>query len=173
MKALRISTAIFIVAAGLFIVQKNKAEAAAPLELTISFDQQEYKTNDQIQINFTLKNKSAKPVYVNKRFHVNAAAAKPGEGEIFLRVTGPDGKDFPERSIYDTGFPKTDYFVLLEPKQEIATERNRNLKSFFEIRAPGEYTIQAVYHNIYGAEIGLDAYTGKVRSRPVKINIIQ
>ena len=112
-------------------------------------------------------------MYVNRRFYINSENSPPEEREIFLRVTGPDGKQLPFRTEYDTGLPKSDSFVLLEAQAEVTAERKKNLKAYFNLKTPGEYTVVAIYQNVYGAEIGVDAFRGKLISKPVKIKIAE
>ena len=75
----------------------------------------------------------------------------------------------------DTGFPKTDYFALLEPKKEVSSDpkRKRNLTYFYDFKEPGEYKVVAIYKNAYGEEIGLDTFRGEIESKPVKIRIAE
>lgn len=148
------------------------AKPGLALQLYLSFDKNEYKTNEPIYMNFKLKNKGNKPVYVNKRFYVNSKDSKPGDREVYLRITGPSGEKLPCKASYDTGFPKMDYFVLLKPKEEITSERKKNLKAYFDLKTPGEYKVIAIYQNIYGPEIGVDAFKSKITSEPVTIKIV-
>ena len=143
------------------------------LELSVFFDKNEYKPGEAIYINFKLKNTSNKPIYVNKRFFVNSESSEPEDKEVFLQITGPSGEKLPCKASYDTGFPKTDYFVLLEPKEEVTSERKKNLKAYFDLKAPGEYSVIAIYQNIYGEEIGVDVFKDKITSKPATIKIIE
>ena len=154
-------------------LQQLEAKAASALRFSIFFDKNEYKTDEPIYINFKLKNTGKKPVYVNKRYYVNSEDSKPEDREVYLRVTGPSGNEVPCKASYDTGFPKTDYFVLLKPKEEAASERKKNLKAYFDLETPGKYNIIAVYQNIYGAEIGIEAFRDKIKSKPVTIKVVE
>lgn len=149
------------------------AKPGLALQFYLSFDKNEYKTNEPIYINFKLRNKGNKPVYVNKRFYVNSKDSKPEDREVYLRITSPSGEKLLCKASYDTGFPKTDYFVLLKPKEEITSERKKNLKAYFDLNVPGEYKVIAIYQNIYGPEIGVDAFKDKITSEPVTIKIVE
>ena len=149
------------------------AKPGLALQFYLSFDKNEYKTNEPIYINFKLRNKGNKPVYVNKRFYVNSKDSKPEDREVYLRITSPSGEKLLCKASYDTGFPKTDYFVLLKPKEEITSERKKNLKAYFDLKTPGEYKVIAIYQNIYGPEIGVDAFKDKITSEPVAIKIVE
>ena len=149
------------------------AKPKPDLQFYLVFDKDEYKVGDSISIDFKLKNTGDKPIYVNKRFFVNSEDAEPGEREVTLSLIGPQGEELPFRRILDTGFPKTDYFVLLEPGAEATPKRKKNLKAYFDLKDPGEYKIIAVYQNTYGAEIGLDAFKDKITSEPMTIKIVE
>ena len=153
--------------------QHLDAKQIPGLELSIFFDKNEYKPGEAIYINFKLKNSGNEPIYVNKRFYLNSESSKPEDREVFLQITGPSGEKLPYKASYDTGFPKTDYFVLLEPKEEVTSERKKNLKAYFDLKAPGEYSIIAIYQNIYGEEIGADAFKDKIISKPATIKIVE
>ena len=156
----------------LFPPQLN-AKSALALELIVFFDKDEYKTNEPIYINFKLKNTGDKAVYVNKRFYINSESSEPQDREVFLRIIGASGEKLPPKTGYDTGFPKTDYFVLLKPKEEVISERKKNLKAYFDLKTPGEYKVTAIYQNIYGQEIGLETFKEKITSKPVAIRILE
>ena len=156
----------------LFLPHLN-AKSASALQLSVFFDKDEYKTNEPIYINFKLKNTGNKPIYVNKRLYVNSESSKPQYREVYLRITGPTGEKLPCKASHETGFPKTDYFVLLEPKEELTPERKKNLKAYFDLNTPGKYKVIAIYQNVYGPEIGIDAFQGKITSKPVTIKIVE
>ncbi len=172
MKAYKI---IFIFA--LFAVclsnQQIEAESEPRVGFFLHFDKKEYKVDEPIKVSFRLKNKGSDAVYVNKRFYVNSKDSGAAEKEVFFQVQGPSGKSLTEPRKYDTGLPKTDDFVLLGPGEEVSSERARNLKAYFQMKTPGVYTIEAVYHNACGQEIGLDTFKEKVVSEPHKIKLIE
>ena len=151
------------------------AESKA-LELSLSFDKAEYKKTDAISVTFKLENKGKKPVYVNERFYVNSKYSSKEHREIYLSVTSPSGEELAfneSRATDDVGLPKTDYFVLLEPGEEVILERPRNIKYYFDFDEPGTYKIVGVYQNSYGDEIGLDVFKKKVQSEPLEIKIVE
>ena len=153
--------------------KKTRKKTRGGLEFSISLDKAEYKKSEQIYVNFTLENKGRKPVYVNKRFHVNSEDSPKKKKEVYFIVTGPSGEKLPYRRTYDTGFPKTDYFVLLKRGEKAASERKKSLKTYFDIKKPGTYTVTAVYKNVYGEEIGVDAFKGELKSAVVTIKITE
>ncbi len=174
MKFFRFSIILIFSCFYLLFNQPIEAKPASALQFSISFDKDEYKTKDPIYINFELNNKGPKPVYVNKRFYVGSEDSDPRDREVFFQIRGPSGEKLPYKaSSYDIGFPKTDYFVLLGPKEGIASERKKNLKAYFDLGAPGKYKITAVYQNMYGAEIGIKAFRDKIKSKPVTIKVVE
>jgi hypothetical protein len=154
-------------------IQELDARAKGVLQLSMLLDKKEYKLGEPIYINFRLKNTSTKPVYINKRFYLGSEESKPGDREVFLRITGPTGEKLPCKFSYDTGFPKTDYFVILKPKEEFTTERKKNLNAYFDLKDIGTYKIIAVYQNVYGPEIGIKAFSKRIESKPVYIKIVE
>ena len=141
------------------------------IEKAEEFAKKEYQKNDPININLTLKNEGRGPVYVNKRFHINSPQSPKPEREVYLLVTSPKGENLACKIDHDTGYPKSDYFVLLQPGEKVSIKRQRNIKYYYDFSSPGTYTISAVYQNAYGKEIGLDVFSEKISSKPVKIKI--
>ena len=138
---------LFILIAGCFcllFIHYLQAKSAPAPELSVFFDKNEYQAGEPIYINFKIKNKSDQPIYINKRFYINSANASPEDKEVFLRVTDPSGEQLPCQADYDTGFPKTDYFALLEPEDEITSERKRNLKAYFDLNDPSDQLSDAI-----------------------------
>lgn len=173
---LRFFCSIILILFVLFLYAHNSSAASSKgLELIFSFDKEEYKKSDYIYIEFKLKNKSKEPVYVNKRFHLNSESAAKEDREVYLSVISPSGGElsFNTTSPAETGFPKTDHFVLLAPDEEVGSERKQAIKHRFDFKEPGTYKIIATYQNVYGKEIGLDTFKAKLVSKPVTIKILE
>lgn len=149
------------------------AKPAGKVQLSLSFDKEEYSKSDGINVTFTLRNKGKRPTYVNTRFHVNAKAKPKGQREIYFEITSPEGEKLTFKHDFGTGFPKTDDFVLLAPKEEFSSKRPRNIKGLYDFKEAGTYKIIAVYENIYGREIGLDVFKGPVKSKTKTIKILE
>lgn len=144
------------------------------VRFNITLDKSEYKKTDSIQVTLTLENNDKKPVYVNTRFYINKEDSPKKEREVYFIVTSPSGEKLPHRErSYETGLPKTDYFVLLKPGEEISAQRKCYLKGYFDIKDPGTYKITAVYQNVHGAEIGIGAFEGAVKSETVTMKIVE
>ncbi len=143
------------------------------MKLGLSFDKTEYEPRKPINMTLTLKNKTRKPIYVNKRFHLNSKESPRGEKEVYLIVISPSGKELPCKVSNTDGFPRTDELVLLEPGREVSIDRQKGINGFFDFDEPGTYKITATYENVYGEEIGVDAFKGRIKSKRVKIVILE
>ncbi len=144
-----------------------------PLELKAVFDKSTYELNENIKINFSLKNVSEKPVYVNTRFYLNSGEAVAEYRDIYLLVKSPSGEKLPCKVSFDTGIPRTDQFVLLAPGEEVSCDREKSLNYFFDFTVPGKYEIAAVYKNAYGKELDLDVYGGEIKTKPLYIEVVK
>ena len=149
----------------------SDASALQPLKLTLSFNKAEYKKSEPVMLDVKLENTGDKPIYVNKRLLINSEERPAGSREITLSATSPDGKKLPCKVSYETGLPKSDYFVSLKPQESVKLDNKRDMRNYFDLTKPGEYSIIATYQNIYGDEIGIDAFRDKVVSDPVTIKI--
>jgi hypothetical protein len=150
--------------------------ASEPIGFTLSLDKKEYSREDSIQATFTLKNKSKKPVYVNKRFHLNREDSPKEHRDVYLTVISPSGESLPckiEADSYKTGLPKTDHFALLHRGEEASNKRAIHIKHFFDFSKPGKYKISATYRNIRGKELGLKVYNKELKSKPVTIRMLK
>jgi hypothetical protein len=157
----------------LFTMGSSARQPRQTIEFSITFDKEEYKLREAINITFTLKNKGKEAIYVNKRFFLSAESAKPQAKDVYLEITGPSGERIPCKIDYEIGFPKTDYFKLLEAKAEVSSEGLRNISGYFDFKTAGKYKIIAVYQNVYGPEIGLDTFRGTIKAKPMTIEIIE
>lgn len=144
------------------------------VRFSIAFDKNEYKKTDSMPVTLTLENNGKKPVYINKRFHVGKEDRPKEKREVYFIVISPSGEKLsPRDRSYETGLPKTDYFELLKPGEKIVSERKPSIKGYFDIKDPGTYKITAVYQNVYGREIGIEAFTDAAKSNTVTIKIIE
>jgi hypothetical protein len=155
-----------------FLFARFCLAALVDLEFSMSLDKAEYTASDPINALFKLKNNGKAPVYINKRFYLSSEDSDKKDRDLFLQVTSPSGKKLPCKFSYKTGLPKTDYFELLAVAGEAQSEYKKDLRGYFDFSQPGVYKIVAVYENVYGKEIGLDAFEGKLISSPVSLKII-
>lgn len=146
--------------------------AGSQVKFNLILEKAEYSSSDPINVVLSLKNIGASPVMVNQRFYISSREAAKNQREVYFDVISPSGVKLPCVHFYETGYPKTEYFKLLEPDKEAKSEYPRNLKGFFEITEPGTYTVTAVYQNVFGSEIGLDVFKEQLVSEPVKFTII-
>ena len=155
-----------------FALYPGSSFAAKDLELTISFDKEEYTTKEPIYVTPNIKNNTKEPIWINWRFYMNSDTSPNEHREVYFLVTSPKGDRLKcEIDGYETGLPRTDYFILLEPGKDVSIERKKSIKHFFDFSEPGEYKIEAVYQNVHGKELGLDAFKGELKSKPVTIKI--
>jgi len=157
----------------LFLLIQSSLAASGNLKFSVSLDKNEYKPKDPINVTFKLENEGKEPVYVNKRFYLSSENMPKERRDVFLIVTSPSGAKLPCKFSYETGIPKSDYFELLQPGREVVSEYPRNLRGYFDFNEEGTYKVVAVYENIYGKEIGLDAFKDKITSTPVMIKIVK
>ncbi|MCQ9204774.1 MAG: hypothetical protein NG737_00450 [Omnitrophica bacterium] len=143
------------------------------LVLTLLFDKSQYKKSDQIYVEFKLKNNGEEAVYVNNRFYLNSKVSKKDDREIYLSVISPKGIGLPSKISQETGLPKTDDFILLKSGEETVSQRKRGIKPYFDFLELGVYKITGIYQNVYGREIGLNVYKGRITSEPVTIEIVE
>lgn len=147
--------------------------ASAKLKFSGILDKTEYSDDEPINITLSLKNTGELPVMVNKRFYISSQEADKNQKDVYFILTSPSGEKLPCKYFYETGYPKTEYFKLLTPGEEIKSENPRNLKGFFEIKEPGVYQLSAIYENVFGPEIGLDTFKDKLVSETIKFTIVE
>ncbi len=145
--------------------------AQSGIVFTATLDKTEYAAEEPVNLTFVLKNKGKSPVYVNKRFYFGSEEAPKNQKEVYVTIAAPSGEKLSYKFPYETGYPKTDYFTLLEPSQDVKAEYPRNLRGNFEFKEEGTYTVTAVYQNTFGRELGLDVFQGKLTAEPVKFTI--
>ncbi|MBI5149348.1 MAG: hypothetical protein HZA28_01060 [Candidatus Omnitrophica bacterium] len=173
----RLATLLTWIGIVICVIPSPLAAASNDLVFTASLDKTEYAPEEAVNATFILRNNGKKSVYVNKRFFVNSDTAPKNAREVSLAVTSSPGAGsasggklefkFPG----ETGYPKSDYFELLEPGKEVKSEYPRNLRGNFEMNDPGVYTLTAVYQNVFGRELGLDVFQGKLTAESVKFTI--
>ncbi|MBI3602452.1 MAG: hypothetical protein HY209_06120 [Candidatus Omnitrophica bacterium] len=164
---------IFIIALGAVCLLAGASLAAAGIKFSAAVDKMEYKTDEPINIIFSLKNEGKEAVYVNRRFYVGLESMPKQKRDVYLLVTSPSGKKLTSPNNYEAGLPKSDYFELLEPGKEVKSEYPRNLRGFFEFNEPGTYKAVAVYQNVFGEELGLNVFKDKLVSQPVSFTIVK
>lgn len=155
----------------LCLVPRSGGAASGNLRFSVSFDKSEYAPEEPINVTFVLTNDGKSPVYVNKRFTISSEEAPKNQKEVTFILTSPSGKKMLCKYTYETGYPKTDYFELLEPGKEVKSEYPRNLRGFFDLTEEGTYKAVAVYQNMFGGEVGLDVFKDKLTSSPVSFKI--
>lgn len=164
-------TVVLVVSISAFAMPLRSFAAQSDIVFTAALDKTEYTAEEAINLTFTLKNKGKSPVYVNKRFFFGSEEALQKQKEVYAVITSPSAQKLPFKSPYETGYPKSDYFELLEPGQEVKSENPRNLRGNFEFTEEGVYTVNAVYQNVFGREVGLETFSRRLTAEPVKFTI--
>ena len=163
---------IFVTVFGISSLAYAKARERIEFNMFLVEEKKEYGKNDPILFKLKLKNNGKKPVLVNRRFYINSDRSSKYERDVYLSVKAPDGKEMDYRQEpYDTGLPRTDDFTYLKPAGEVEARHQRNLRAYFDFKEPGTYEVKAVYHNMYGKEIGLDAFRKRLTSNEITIKI--
>lgn len=144
----------------------------AGIQLVFSSDKSQYAANEPVLVDIRLINNSKNNLWVNKRFYLGTDKMPENERDWYILVTTPSGEKLESKYSFAAGFPKSDFFQNLEPGQEAAAERPRNIRGFYDFQEPGTYRLQAVYENVFGKEIGLDAFKNKLSSEAVEIKIL-
>ncbi|MDD5130331.1 MAG: hypothetical protein PHS66_04715 [Candidatus Omnitrophica bacterium] len=168
---IRLASAFFAVVLAL-VLGRSALCSDAQLKFSLILDKSEYSLREPINIVFSLKNTGAGPVIVNQRFYVSSQNASKDQKEVYFDLISPSGVKLSCQHFYETGYPKTDYFKLLAPGEEVKSDYPRNLNGYFDLTEPGTYTVAAVYRNVFGAEIGLDVFAEQLISEPVKFTIV-
>lgn len=145
--------------------------AQSDLVFTATLDKIEYTADEPINLAFALKNQSKNSVYINKRFFFGSEDAPKDQKEVYAAIMSPSGQKLPFKFPYETGYPKSDYFELLEPGKEVKCEYPRNLRGNFEFTEEGAYTVNVVYQNAFGRELGLEVFSQRLTAEPVKFVI--
>ena len=148
-----------------------QVKAQADFVFSAAFDKQVYTASDPIRVSFSLTNQSQEPAYVNKRFFLNAKNAPEKQREVYLFIIGPEGQELSLRSQRSTGLPRSEAFLILEPKQSAKSDAAQDLRPLYDFIKSGAYKIVATYQNACGRELGLDVISDKIASAPQTITI--
>ena len=164
---------LLLAAIPLLLAGFTAAKAKENVALEIVLEKEEVPLSGEIQTGFKLVNKGPEPVTVNQRFKLGSAKAAANQRELILEVKAADKSPVEMKNFdYETGLPKSAYFKLLQPGEEATSERKWNLKDLAKIEKPGLYEITAVYQNVFGKELGLDVFGGKVTAS-AKIKVVE
>lgn len=145
---------------------RSEQEDWQKLELNLSLDKNVYRFNEPIQATVSLK-------YFGEWFMLTNVALRRGF-ELKLPFFDPQGdevKDKETEYIHREVFPQpfNRLFVAMYPNS--AFSATLNLQEIFEIVKPGEYTIRAVYTNVFDPEDGASAWKGILESNIVHFTI--
>jgi hypothetical protein len=137
------------------------------LQFTIATDKPRYRTDEPIRLQLRLTNRGQEPAVVNARLGL---APSRRSGEVWLDVDGPAQSSALIVNV-NIGPPRPANFTTLAPGA--AVEKEYELRTYYQLAEPGDYTLRGTYHNKWTGEeiIGQTAWTGQVESAPITIHI--
>lgn len=147
---------------------------APTLEFRVTVDHTTFKSRTEaVMMTYVIANHGQAPVWINRRFYINSEEMPSDGREVSLEVTSSTGERLPGTYAHETGLPKSDDFVLVQPGDDVTSERPRDLRNFVDLTTPDTYTVAAVYHNVFGKELGLAVFDGRLVAEPISITIVE
>lgn len=143
----------------------------APIALSAELTSSASVGDSTVQVAIALRNRSALPVWVNKRMGVGYEDGLVRE--IYFTVCDEAGNALPvpddARVDVHRMPPSMDDFTQLEPGAAVSA--TVDLAMWYPFR-PGRYRVTISYENIWdGREFGIDAFTGHVSADPLSTEI--
>jgi hypothetical protein len=137
-----------------------------PLEFSIRVEKHVYYAGQSINIHCTIKNHSKSPVTINGRFRF------PGP-EVYLRVTDQNGRKAQWLAPEPPPPLTKDDFLSLPPSGSIGfTLRDVQLYLHHDLSI-GRYSVQSLYKNSSGQEVGVNAWIGSISSNVETFAVIE
>lgn len=145
----------------------------APLTLTATTAGDSFGVGAPIPVRLALTNRSAQPVRVNRRFGVGYPDGL--YREIFFTVRDESGRvlPVPDAARVDAHRlpPNRLDFALLGPEDAATGELDLGL--WYPFEQPGSFFVQFHYENSdAGTDFGLDAFTGRIDSDPIRLRVM-
>lgn len=149
------------------------------LEFTLVYEEQNFRSFEDVSATVTLKNVGNKEVLVNKRLYFMTAKFPPEMIEGVLLITDDSGKQINLNGFIDIAFPEKDNFIVLYPGQSIERKLSlQNVGFSSQYFMNNEiYTVIAIYQNsldvsqiIDGKEV--KAWKGEVQSNTATFMIV-
>jgi hypothetical protein len=143
-----------------------------PLSLEATSQRRNFPLGSAAPIDLMLRNRSTASVTVNGRLAVGYADGI--QRELFFTVYDDSGRILPvaddARVDAHVLAPTRDDFITLDPGESVGTTVDASF--WYAFQNPGRYTLVFTYDNEQpGAELGLEAWTGRVVAAPVVIDI--
>ncbi len=145
----------------------------APLRLTATTAGDSFGVGAPIPVRLALTNRSAQPVWVNRRFGVGYPDGL--YREIFFTVRDETGQvlPVPDAARVDAHRlpPSRRDFEPLDPRQ--AATGDLDLGMWYPFEQPGSFFVQFHYENSDdGSGFGLDAFTGRIDSDRLRLRVM-
>lgn len=141
----------------------------AGLKISLSLDKTTYKISENIHYVIKLKNNNS-PTQINIQLIPLCSDSLPDQWQIHFLIYNENGQQLsPRRCPYVT-WAMPSYRKLNHGGEFIFKDSDsyENPREFYSIHEPGEYTIQAIYHNIEGSTA---VWKGEIKSNIVKFTI--
>lgn len=139
------------------------------LVLDLALDSDTYSARAPIIATLTLRCLEATARVVNTRLAPNSRLAPPRLREVLFDLAGSSGTPLKLKARINAGYPRAADFQQLQPGDVV--ERQYPLHRFYDLSQPGQYSLQAVYHNQSDPEDGRTAWKEELRSNSVSFVI--
>ena len=136
------------------------------LKIHLSLDKSKYQLLDNIHATINIIN-NGDPVNIN--FRLKPFCGETGyfekDWELNFLIFNSEGKEY---------FPDCPFMEMGEPPYRLLDDGgvyqfiDKRISDFYRIREPGKYTIQAIYHNVYGSP---DVWKGEIKSNVVTFTV--
>ncbi len=149
-----------------FSAQQSRRKRDKPLSFEVVSNKPRLTVGDQVIVRGLLCNVSDDDMVVNARLALNGPKR---QGEVVLKVVGPNGKSIPFSARVRIGPPdRKEQFATIAPAACVG--REYELGTYYKFDRPGKYTITGTYTNkSSGDDLGLDAWTGELQAEPVTL----
>lgn len=135
------------------------------LSIILSLGKPNYQLNEAIQASVKIINTGA-PVMINIRFAEQCLQPQDENWEISFLIYDSKGQQYTPPRCINVDYAEP-WYQHLDKRGEYEYPYN-NLLDYYRLKEPGKYTIQAIYHNVYGSE---DVWKGEIKSNIVTLTI--
>ena len=141
------------------------------LELKLSLGQGTFHVGEEMGATVTLVNAGGEPVMVNGRLALNTAFAPSEYREVAIVVSDPQGAPVPFEAKVNIGSPAARDFKTLQPAESV--QHRYDLAAYYDLKKPGTYAVQAIYHNQAEPGTGDDGvWKGEIKSAVERLTVV-
>jgi len=140
------------------------------LNLTLSLDKNVYKSTEFIKVSLSLGNVGDERVVVKKRLAPNYQFLDESVRDVVFLIKDPHGNTVVFNGYSQVPALRDDYFIVLGPNESFEHIYS-DIKAFYDLSEPGEYTIQAIYENKSDPSNNWVAWKGTLLSNVVTFTI--